>query len=256
MQSLSELSKEESSEQEEWEVEKILKERSKRVKDKKTDRYVVIKEYLVKWLGFAKPTWEPEENLDNCQEILKDFLLSQIMKKLKAENKKNKILENKRKSSFNSISDDEEQDMETSTISNSVNVNKNINNNKKKKVDKCDNNETDVDFDIEIGKDYEVKTKKGKNKAKDEIIVVNEDIKGNNDQLELKIMSIKSMKIPKDKNQGIILNIKYEKEGKTFIEKFNTKIEEIPSDYLVKYYEKFICEKFQGSEYNEEMSFL
>jgi len=256
MQSLSELSKEESSEQEEWEVEKILKERSKRVKDKKTDRYVVIKEYLVKWLGFAKPTWEPEENLDNCQEILKDFLLSQIMKKLKAENKKNKILENKRKSSFNSISDDEEQDMETSTISNSVNVNKNINNNKKKKVDKCDNNETDVDFDIEIGKDYEVKTKKGKNKAKDEIIVVNEDIKGNKDQLEFKIMSIKSMKIPKDKNQGIILNIKYEKEGKTFIEKFNTKIEEIPSDYLVKYYEKFICEKFQGSEYNEEMSFL
>jgi len=256
MQSLSELSKEESSEQEEWEVEKILKERSKRVKDKKTDRYVVIKEYLVKWLGFAKPTWEPEENLDNCQEILKDFLLSQIMKKLKAENKKNKILENKRKSSFNSISDDEEQDMETSTISNSVNVNKNINNNKKKKVDKCDNNETDVDFDIEIGKDYEVKTNKGKNKAKDEIIVVNEDIKGNNDQLEFKIMSIKSMKIPKDKNQGIILNIKYEKEGKTFIEKFNTKIEEIPSDYLVKYYEKFICEKFQGSEYNEEMSFL
>ena len=256
MQSLSELSKEESSEQEEWEVEKILKERSKRVKDKKTDRYVVIKEYLVKWLGFAKPTWEPEENLDNCQEILKDFLLSQIMKKLKAENKKNKILENKRKSSFNSISDDEEQDMETSTISNSVNVNKNINNNKKKKVDKCDNNETDVDFDIEIGKDYEVKTNKGKNKAKDEIIVVNEDIKGNKDQLEFKIMSIKSMKIPKDKNQGIILNIKYEKEGKTFIEKFNTKIEEIPCDYLVKYYEKFICEKFQGSEYNEEMSFL
>ena len=256
MQSLSELSKEESSEQEEWEVEKILKERSKRVKDKKTDRYVVIKEYLVKWLGFAKPTWEPEENLDNCQEILKDFLLSQIMKKLKAENKKNKMLENKRKSSFNSISDDEEQDMETSTISNSVNVNKNINNNKKKKVDKCDNNETDMDFDIEIGKDYEVKTKKGKNKAKDEIIVVNEDIKGNNDQLGFKIMSIKSMKIPKDKNEGIILNIKYEKEGKTFIEKFNTKIEEIPSDYLVKYYEKFICEKFQGSEYNEEMSFL
>ena len=256
MQSLSELSKEESSEQEEWEVEKILKERSKRVKDKKTDRYVVIKEYLVKWLGFAKPTWEPEENLDNCQEILKDFLLSQIMKKLKAENKKNKILENKRKNSFNSLSDVEEQDMETSTISNSVNVNKNINNNKKKKVDKCDNNETDVDFDIEIGKDYEVKTKKGKNKAKDEIIVVNEDIKGNNDQLEFKIMSIKSMKIPKDKNQGIILNIKYEKEGKTFIEKFNTKIEEIPFDYLVKYYEKFICEKFQGSEYNEEMSFL
>ena len=97
MQSLSELSLEENSkEEEEWEVEKILKERSKRVKDKKTGRYVATKEYLVKWLGFDKPTWEPEENLENCQDILKDFLLSQIMKKLKAENKKNKILENKR----------------------------------------------------------------------------------------------------------------------------------------------------------------
>ena len=255
MQSLSELSIEENSkeEEEEWEVEKILKERSKRVKDKKTGRYVATKEYLVKWLGFDKPTWEPEENLENCQDILKDFLLSQIMKKLKAENKKNKILENKRKNSFNSLSDVEEQDMETSTKSNSVNVN-NINN-KKKKMDKDDTKETDMDFDIEIGKDCEAKRNKGKNKEKDEIIVVNDDMKENKDQLGFKIMCIKSMKIPKDKNEGIILNIKYEKGGKTFIETFNTKIEEIPSDYLVKYYEKFICDKFQGSEYNEEMSF-
>ena len=253
MQSLSELSLEENSKEEEWEVEKILKERSKRVKDKKTGRYVATKEYLVKWLGFDKPTWEPEENLENCQDILKDFLLSQIMKKLKSENKKNKILENKRKNSFNSLSDVEEQDMETSTKSNSVNVN-NINN-KKKKMDKDDTKETDMDFDIEIGKNYEAKRNKGKNKEKDEIIVVNDDMKENKDQLGFKIMCIKSMKIPKDKNEGIILNIKYEKGGKTFIETFNTKIEEIPSDYLFKYYEKFICDKFQGSEYNEEMSF-
>ena len=252
MQSLSELSIEENSkEEEEWEVEKILKERSKRIKDKKTGRYVVTKEYLVKWLGFDKPTWEPEDNLDNCQDILKDFLLSQIMKKLRAENKKNKMLENKRKNSINSLSDVEDQNMETYAISNSVNVNKN----KKKKMDKDDTKETDMDFDIEIGKDYEAKRNKGKKKEKDEIIDVNDDISENNDQFGFKIMSIKSMKIPKDKNEGIILNIKYEKGGKTFIETFNTKIEEIPSDYLIKYYEKFICDKFQGSEYNEEMIF-
>ena len=252
MQSLSELSIEENSkEEEEWEVEKILKERSKRIKDKKTGRYVVTKEYLVKWLGFDKPTWEPEDNLDNCQDILKDFLLSQIMKKLRAENKKNKMLENKRKNSINSLSDVEDQNMETYAISNSVNVN----NNKKKKMDKDDTKETDMDFDIEIGKDYEAKRNKGKKKEKDEIIDVNDDISENNDQFGFKIMSIKSMKIPKDKNEGIILNIKYEKGGKTFIETFNTKIEEIPSDYLIKYYEKFICDKFQGSEYNEEMIF-
>ena len=250
MKSLSEISYEEKSneeeeEQEEWEVEKILKERTKPKKDKKTGCCIKVKEYLVKWVGFANPTWEPEENLTNCEETLKDFLLSQIMKKLKQE-KNNKLLITKRKNSFNSLSD-EDKDIETSAVSNSVKVNKSVINNNKENMTNKDN---DIGYDIEIGKDSE-----DKKEEKDEIIVFNGGLDVDNDHQDIKILSIKSMKIPKNKTEGIILNIKYEKDGNTFIETFNTKTEEIPKTYLIQYYEKFICDNFKGSECHNEMNF-
>ena len=127
MESLSEPSVDE-----EWEVESILKERTKKTKDKKTGRIKPVKEYLVKWLGYKDPTWEPEENLENCQELLKDFLLSQIMKKLKSSKKPEKTendsdectpkLNNKKRKSpdtKNNITDDE-QEKSVSTVSNSI----------------------------------------------------------------------------------------------------------------------------------------
>ncbi|EAS37420.3 uncharacterized protein CIMG_12626 [Coccidioides immitis RS] len=50
----------------EWEVDKIL--------DNKAHYHK--RHYLVKWKGFSieKSTWEPEENLKNAQETLKDYL--------------------------------------------------------------------------------------------------------------------------------------------------------------------------------------
>jgi hypothetical protein len=51
------------SSQEEYEVEKILASR-------RTAKGV---EYHVKWLGFDECTWEPEENLENCQAKLDEF---------------------------------------------------------------------------------------------------------------------------------------------------------------------------------------
>lgn len=30
--------------------------------------------YKVKWVGYAEMTWEPIENLDNCEELLQEFL--------------------------------------------------------------------------------------------------------------------------------------------------------------------------------------
>lgn len=49
-----------------WVVEKIVKERD-------TDGK---KEYLIRWKGYkaADDTWEPEESVDNCQDLLADFL--------------------------------------------------------------------------------------------------------------------------------------------------------------------------------------
>ena len=76
----------------EWEVEKILKDRTKRRKNKETGKIEPIKEYLIKWVGFKTPTWEPEENLENSQELLKDFLLKQIIKKCKKVKTKKKAI--------------------------------------------------------------------------------------------------------------------------------------------------------------------
>ena len=61
-------------EDQEYEVEKILNEKIKRQKNPKTGKMEYIKEYLVKWIGYDDPTWEPEQNLDNCKELLNEFL--------------------------------------------------------------------------------------------------------------------------------------------------------------------------------------
>ena len=46
-----------------WEVEAILAERQRRKG----------KEFLIKWKGYNRPTWEPRSNLDNCPEVLSAF---------------------------------------------------------------------------------------------------------------------------------------------------------------------------------------
>ena len=66
----------------EYEVEAIVKDRIKKTYDKKTKKYKMIKEYLIKWAGYKKRTWEPIGNLDNCKEILSKYI---------AEKKKNKV---------------------------------------------------------------------------------------------------------------------------------------------------------------------
>ena len=69
----------------EYEVEKIVDCRYKKTKDPKTKKWKTEKHYLIKWVGFEVNTWEPEENLTNCQEILKEF------KNQKKKNKKDKL---------------------------------------------------------------------------------------------------------------------------------------------------------------------
>ena len=71
----------------------------------------------------------------------------------------------------------------------------------------------------------------------------------------LKVIGIYSMKVPNEYEKGIIVNIKFKKNNKIYIEEFNTQSEEIPSDYLVKYYEMFICEFFKGQIYSQELCF-
>ena len=259
MQSLSELSNEENS-QEEYEVEKILKERRKLGKDKKTGRFKSIREYLVKWVGYEDPTWEPEENLENCQEILKDFLLSQIIKTLQSEKRAKSNSNDKVKKKSDNDNDkeknsDEEKDNETSTFSNSIPRSvKNINtNNNDKKFENSEDEKKDVIINIDKEKADDKKEPKENNKRNKENIMDEKNMNKSNDELGFKIKSINSMVVPKDKNEGIMLNIKYEKDGKAFVDNFNAKIEEIPNKYLIKYYEKFICDNYNGVQYDDEM---
>lgn len=51
-----------------YEVEEILDRRSK----KRTKNLKKQYEYLVKWVGYEDPTWEPEENL-SCAALLFEF---------------------------------------------------------------------------------------------------------------------------------------------------------------------------------------
>ena len=191
-------------EDQEWEVEKILKEKIKRRKNPKTGRMEYIKEYLIKWIGYDDPSWEPEQNLDNCKELLSEFLIKKIKKcsksLIKAKtpikiNPKKKIKNltdyktpRKLNLSFNQIID------ETSTGSNSFTNNsyflnrkrnsnrnrnnKNNNKNENKKysditvVEENDEvqNMQNMHYDIEIIDDY-----KGEEKSVDNISNIKEN---------------------------------------------------------------------------------
>ena len=58
----------------EFDVEDIVSERKVRKYIQNKKKYITKKEYLVKWVGFTKKTWEPEENLKNCPLILDKYL--------------------------------------------------------------------------------------------------------------------------------------------------------------------------------------
>ena len=57
----------------EYEVEAIEKDRQKRQYDPHKRKWVFVTEYLIKWVGYKKRSWEPEENLDNCGQLLKNY---------------------------------------------------------------------------------------------------------------------------------------------------------------------------------------
>ena len=54
----------------EYEVEAIVDDRKKRYYDKKSKSYKFTTEYLIKWVGYKRRSWEPEQNLENCKEML------------------------------------------------------------------------------------------------------------------------------------------------------------------------------------------
>ena len=64
----------------EYEVEAIVGDRKKKKYDKKTRKYKVINEYLIKWRGFKKKTWVSSNNLKNCLDKLIKYILTKRIK--------------------------------------------------------------------------------------------------------------------------------------------------------------------------------
>lgn len=77
----------------EYEVEAILGDRTKKIYDKNKKRFKSIQEFLIKWVGYKKKTWEPTQNLENCKEILNDYIQT---KKKNSPNSPNKMAYSKK----------------------------------------------------------------------------------------------------------------------------------------------------------------
>ena len=178
---------------EEYEVEKILKKRTISRESKVSGKIKRIKQYLVKWVGFKDPTWEPEKNLEHCEDIIKAFLLknnsknnnnnnSKKLKKNKEHNSPNKIEniyidKNKLLEPFNIL----EQSTSSSTPNKNQevfkrknNVNKKINNKEMSiniplNTSEYDNNPNncDIDFDFDFYADNKDEPKINKIKEED-----------------------------------------------------------------------------------------
>ena len=58
----------------EFEVEDIVNDREVKIFNEQTKKYTIVNEYLIKWIGYEKKTWEPEVNLQNCKETLNEYL--------------------------------------------------------------------------------------------------------------------------------------------------------------------------------------
>ena len=62
-------------EQQEFEVQRILEHRERKIKHAKRGRPTVYREYLVSWRGhdYSANTWEPEKNLKNARAKVEEY---------------------------------------------------------------------------------------------------------------------------------------------------------------------------------------
>lgn len=58
----------------EYEVEDIMGDRINRKIDEKTGNQIYIREFLIKWVGYKRRSWEPIENLEGCKAILRNYI--------------------------------------------------------------------------------------------------------------------------------------------------------------------------------------
>ena len=224
---------EESSEDSEYEIEKII---DKRLKNG-------ILEYKVKWLGYddSHSSWEPLSNLENAKDAIKDYEnerknkkrnfenINEYLKKknIEKENIKNEI-ENESKFLLNKIKEESKS---------KINVN-NENNNKKENKNK-----------IKIKKEFKIRKNKLNNifnknsnsfKTSSSFINLKDILKDENNKIEnFKIIQINSICKINDKFHASVLIRTNEGERKNKILSTD-EIAEIEPKKLIKFYEENI----------------
>ena len=210
-----------SNEKGEYEVEAIMNDRMVHKLDKKSGKYKHIKEYLIKWVGYKRRSWEPIENLEGCKELLKNYISNKKNKLVKNNScrtpfkfssKKNKNLENNKniyEQRGSPYLSDEGDDKSSLMRNYRTCINKKINNKKRliknkkqkeekqKQNDKISQNEV---IDVEEGyiSPFSDRTKKGKNK------------KNGHESDSSDFMNL----YEKTKNENIINKLKFEKKRK------------------------------------------
>lgn len=115
----------------EYEVEAILRDRPKYIVDSHKSRKFLYTEYLIKWVGYEKKTWEPEKNLSNC---------GQLLSKYKKQKKKLEQIKNNNKNNNASLKNTSRTPIKSNLNRKITNLNNNSNNNKtKEKKDQKEN---------------------------------------------------------------------------------------------------------------------
>ena len=232
----------------EWEVEEIIDHRIRKIKNPKSSRYENRKEYLLKWKGFNNPSWEPEENLINCQQLLKEYL-RKVTEKEQNDYKNNselkeKILdiltENGNSSSNKKITLLSHQkhprsvykEEKFAAVINSQNIINNIN------IEKETNCHRTINFDNLCTSSLEILKSQAKTNCNSE--------KDSDELNNIKILDVIGVRFPKNNSESIIYKLKMKINGKKETKMVKKENNMISNELLVKFYENTFWHYHKG----------
>ena len=236
----------------EWEVNSIINHRIRKIKNPITSRYEEIKEYLVKWENYVKPSWEPEENLEHCQQLLNEYKREKEEKQNDQKNKKEtkkKIIdylsENENYSSSNKKKKQANLRKSHRPVNNGGNLSPNI---------KSKNIINNINFNKEKNNDKTINLNDLNSSSKETLESLNKtnynSEEGRNELDELKILDVIGVIFPKNNSEAIkykiIIQYKDKEETKIITKDNNEDNIIIPDNLLVKLYENIFGAYYKG----------
>jgi len=255
----------------EFEVEAITNDRVRYEYDDESGTYKDVKEYLIKWVGYKKKSWEPASNLDGCQQLLNNYINSKKKKVSKNNNIynlrkriNNKKIKNYEKNISNGIDIDFDIDIENSEIESPIkkaqnegfalhndNENSKSENLPKELINKKRKSK-DTNFSISID-DSHVKTDSNSKLNQNEIPNLNQT--NNNKDINISIdnngqfLGITQVTIPKNKNDPICIHYKALNENKIIsVEETSNNIKMLSQREMINCYERILRHYLGGKK--------